>query len=209
MAVSTELALSAEQHATFAALADVLIPAAGKMPSASEADREGKWLGKALDARPDLLPELERVLDAAAGRDPEQEVHRLYDEEPDGFKALATFASGSYYMNIKVRKRIGFPGQGKRPPFPDEAEYDLRDGLLDPVIERGPIHKQAPRSLAPSDGPTPRWRSRARRSRPSCTTRSAARRSTSAPSGCACGRRTSGCARWTGSPTTGRSPTRR
>ena len=155
MAVSTELALTAEQHATFAGLADVLIPAAGKMPCASEADREGKWLGKALDARPDFVPELERVLDAAAGRDPEQEVRRLYDEEPDAFKALATMASGSYYMNIKVRKRIGFPGQGKRPPFPDEAEYDLRDGLLDPVIERGPIHKQAPPSPAPSDAPRP------------------------------------------------------
>jgi len=25
----------------------------------------------------------------------------------------------------------------------DEAEYDLRDGLLDPVIVRGPIYRQA------------------------------------------------------------------
>src|SRR3989304_6982823 len=125
MAVSTELALPAEQHAPFAGLADVLIPAAGKMPSASEADREGKWLGKALDARPDLLPELERVPDAAAGRDPEQEVRRLHDEEPDAFKALATMASGSYYMNIKVRKRIGFPGHGDRPPVPPQGGRGL------------------------------------------------------------------------------------
>src|SRR4029453_7268972 len=54
-----------------------------------------------------------------------------------------------YYMNLKIRKRIGYPGQGKRPPFSDEAEYDLRDGLLDPVFERGPV------SAAPSPSPDP------------------------------------------------------
>ena len=53
-------------------------------------------------------------------------------------------------MNLKVRKRIRYPGQGKRPPFPDEAEYDLRDGLLDPVIERGPIYKLPPPSATPN-----------------------------------------------------------
>jgi choline dehydrogenase-like flavoprotein len=53
-------------------------------------------------------------------------------------------------MNLKVRKRIRFPGQGKRPPFPDEADYDLRDGLLDPVIDRGPAHKPAPPSVVPN-----------------------------------------------------------
>ena len=47
-------------------------------------------------------------------------------------------------MNLKVRKRIGYPGQGKRPPFSDEAEYDLRDGLLDPVFERGPVNSTEP-----------------------------------------------------------------
>ncbi len=47
-------------------------------------------------------------------------------------------------MNLKVRKRIGYPGQGNRKPFEDEADYDLRDDMLDPVIDRGPIHKQPP-----------------------------------------------------------------
>ena len=54
-------------------------------------------------------------------------------------------------MNLKVRKRIRFPGQGKRPPFSDEAEYDLRDGLLDPVIERGPV-TESRRADAPPNG---------------------------------------------------------
>ena len=75
-----------------------------------------------------------------AGSDPEAEARRLHADDPDGFSALAQIASGGYYMNLKIRKRIGYPGQGKRPPFADEAEYDLRDGLLDPVFARGPIN---------------------------------------------------------------------
>jgi choline dehydrogenase-like flavoprotein len=153
--VSVPLAtrVSPEQLETLAALADVLIPAGNGKPSASEADRAGKWLARALAARPDLEPGLVAVLAAAQGRDPQREVRRLHEEEPDNFKTLATAVSGAYYMNLKVRKRIGYPGQGKRPPFPDEAEYDLRDGLLDPVIERGRIHKQPPPTATPNGKP--------------------------------------------------------
>jgi choline dehydrogenase-like flavoprotein len=153
--VSVPLAtrVSPEQLETLAALTDVLIPAGNGKPSASEADRAGKWLARVLAARPDLEPGLVAVLAAAQGRDPQREVRRLHEEEPDKFKTLATAVSGAYYMNLKVRKRIGYPGQGKRPPFPDEAEYDLRDGLLDPVIERGRIHKQPPPTATPNGKP--------------------------------------------------------
>ena len=138
------MALTDEQRATFWALADVLIPATDAMPAASEAGSAEKWLDRALAARPDLVAPLAAVLDSAAGKEPDAEARRLHAEDPDGFSALAQIASGGYYMNLKVRKRVGYPGQGKRPPFSDEAEYDLRDGLLDPVYARGPINTTAP-----------------------------------------------------------------
>lgn len=153
--VSEPTAITDEQRAAFVALADVLIPAAEGMPSASEADPAGKWLGRALEARPDLVPGLVRVINGALGRDPAAEVRRLHEEDTDGFKALSALATGAYYMNLKVRKRIGFPGQGKRPPYPDEADYDLRDGLLDPVIERGSIHKRPPPATSRNGKPAP------------------------------------------------------
>src|SRR5215207_6444395 len=109
------------------------------MPAASEAGSVEKWLDRALQARPDLVERLGTVLDGAASKDAEAEARWLQAEDPDGFSALAQIVSGSYYMNLKVRKRIGYPGQGKRLPFRDEAEYDLRDGLLDPVYARGPV----------------------------------------------------------------------
>jgi choline dehydrogenase-like flavoprotein len=136
MAVSGGHALTQEQRAAFRALADVLIPASDAMPAASETDPTGRWLDRALGARPELRPGLERALAAEA------DARRLEAEDPDAFDALATLASGAYYMNVKVRKRIGYPGQKATPPFPDEAEYYL-DGLLDlpgqpPAAEPGP-----------------------------------------------------------------------
>jgi len=140
----------ADQRAVLAALADVLIPAAEGMPSASEANAHGKWLDRALTARRDLEPVLGRVLAEARGRDPDDEVRRLDAEEPEAFAALMTLVAGAYTMNLKVRKRLGYPGQKHNPPFPDEAEYYLDGGLLDPVLERGPFGPHASPAPAPS-----------------------------------------------------------
>jgi choline dehydrogenase-like flavoprotein len=105
-----------------AGLAETLIPAAGEMPSAAEADATGKWIERALAARPDLSAAFERALEAP-------DAERLEQEDPEAFSALAELVTGAYYMNVKVRKRIGYPGQKSNPPFPDEADYYL-EGLL-------------------------------------------------------------------------------
>jgi choline dehydrogenase-like flavoprotein len=121
-----------------AALADALIPAGGGMPSASEADGTGKWIDRALAARPDLAPSFERALEADG-------VDQLQRDDPEAFAALAELVSGAYYMNVKVRKRIGYPGQKSNPPFPDEADFYL-EGLLpereEPLPERRPARAQ-------------------------------------------------------------------
>ena len=152
MSVHTETTLSTEHRNTLAAIADVLIPTSGELPSWSAADPNGKWLDKALAARPDLIPMLAALLDDAAGRDPAEEARRLHTDDRARFSDLALLIQGAYYMNLKIRKRIKFPGQGKRAPFPDEAEYDLRDGILDDVIQRGPVHKQPPAAPVLPDG---------------------------------------------------------
>ncbi len=92
------------------------------MPSASEADATGKWAERALAARPDLAAAFERALAAA-------DVESLQKNDSEAFAALGEIVSGAYYMNVKVRKRIGYPGQKSNPPFPDEADYYL-EGLL-------------------------------------------------------------------------------
>ncbi len=133
-----------QKRTTMAALADVLIPRAEGMPAASEVDVQGKWLDRVLAARPDIAPALIQVLADAQGKDPAAEVRRLQADDAVGFAALALTATGGYYMNPKVRKLIGYPGQKPNPPYPDEADFYLRDGLLDPVIKRGPIFRPTP-----------------------------------------------------------------
>jgi hypothetical protein len=136
----------------FAALADVLFPGGEGMPAASEVDVGGRWLDRALGARPDLLEELERVLGAAAGLDASDEVRRLHAEDAQGFEALATLAAGAYTMHAKVRKRIGYPGQSHNPPLPDEADYYL-EGLLPSLAE--PPEPVAPPQVQRRNGDRP------------------------------------------------------
>lgn len=140
MSAEIEL-LDAAERATFADLADVLVPATATMPSASQADPSGRWLRRALAARPDLVTELHRVLATASGRQAAPEVARLRETDAAGFVALSLIVIGAYYMNLKVRKLIRYPGQKATPAYPDEAEYYLSDGLLDPVLERGRVYR--------------------------------------------------------------------
>lgn len=129
---------------TVAELADALIPAQDGLPSASEADATGKWLARALAARPDLAAAFERARGAS-------DVRRLEAEDPEAFSALTTIVAGAYYMNVKVRKRIGYPGQKASPPFPDEADYYIEGLLPEPPPEPEPVGYEEPSPPLGSD----------------------------------------------------------
>jgi hypothetical protein len=147
-----------EQRAVLTALADALLPAADGMPAASEVDVPGKWMDRALRARPDLEPELLRVLDGGSEPDPGARLAQLRGDDPAALETLVLLVTGAYYMHPKVRKLIGYPGQKAAPEYPDEAEYYLRDGLLDPVVARGSIYRPTPLSAGPRssrDGSAP------------------------------------------------------
>jgi hypothetical protein len=127
-------------------LADELIPGRNGLPSASEADPAGKWLERALAARPDLVPAYERALGAPNAK-------ALEASDPEAFEALTTIAAGAYTMNVKVRRRIGYPGQKPSPPFPDEADYYI-EGLLpelppapEPVAQEAPAPAVSPEGV--------------------------------------------------------------
>jgi len=67
----------------------------------------------------------------------------LHDDDPVAFAALAVLVPGAYYLHPRVRRLIGYPGQKADPAPDDESDYWLRDGLLDPVIARGRIWREA------------------------------------------------------------------
>ena len=137
-----------EARATLAGLADVLVPAADGMPSASEIGVHERWVDRAIAARPELADRLEAVLAVAAGRDPEAEIARLQAEEDEEFRMLLLVVTNAYYLSPKVRRLIGYPGQRAVEVFADQAEHDLRDGILDPVIARGSVWRMRTRACS-------------------------------------------------------------
>jgi hypothetical protein len=136
--------LSGEQRETLGQLADGLIPAAGKMPSATQAGVEGKWVDRALAIRPDLSAPLREVLTAAArSADATEGLQRLERDDPAGLALLKQVVAGAYYMAPPVRKRMGYRGQPRTPIREGEAERYLGEELLAPVRARGRCYRPA------------------------------------------------------------------
>lgn len=136
--------LTDAQRQTFAALADVLIPAAEGMPAASQVDLQGAPLDLVLELRPDLHEALFRALDFAAGKDAAEVLQQLNRDDHSAIGALGAVASAAYYMQPEVWRRLGYPGQTSRPAAPEEENDYMHDDLLKPVIDRGSICRKAP-----------------------------------------------------------------
>jgi len=130
------------ERAALAALADVLIPAGEGFPSASQAGVADEGLDQVLAVRPDLSAGLRSILQRAGGRVPAEVIAELQGTDPAGFGVLAEIVPGAYFLNPKVREAIGYGGQTPRPidPRPDYLE----EGLLQSVIDRGPVYRPTP-----------------------------------------------------------------
>ena len=133
----------ADERRLLGQLADVLIPAGEGFPSASEAGVAGEGLDQALSFRPDLASGLKGLIAAARGRVASEFVAELPRNDAAGFALLAEFVPGAYFLNPRVREKLDYGGQSALPidPHPDY----LDDGLLQSVIDRGPIYRPTPK----------------------------------------------------------------
>jgi hypothetical protein len=126
-----------------AVLADVLIPAADGMPSASAAAVAEEGLDQVLVAVPSLAASLADVLSQAKGREPAEFTASLARSDPAAYGVLTEVVTAAYFMNPDVRKAVGYTGQGPSPLDP-RVDY-MEDGLLESVIKRGPIYRPTPK----------------------------------------------------------------
>jgi len=137
-------ALTQDERAVLANVADHLIPAAHGMPSAAEVLTEER-LRFVLNARPDLVEPIRTALgagasgDPAAGGDPAARLAALAESDPAALGALHLAIVAGYYTDKRVRELIGYPGQialsirsWEIPPYVDE-------GLIDAVLARGAV----------------------------------------------------------------------
>jgi len=96
-----------------------------------------------LSFRADLKKGLKELLAAADGRAAYEFVAGLRAEDPAGFGLLAELVPAAYFLNHEVRTKLDYHGQGPRPidPRPDYLE----EGLLQSVLDRGPIYRPTPK----------------------------------------------------------------
>jgi hypothetical protein len=133
-----------------AELADVLIPAADGHLSATAAYVAGRGLDQYLITCPETAAGLHQVLLKTGNAAAAAAVETLRTRDPATFGLLAEFTAGAYFLNPQVREAIRYAGQTPQPidPTPDY----LDDGLLESVIQRGPIFRPTP-TIRPG-GPT-------------------------------------------------------
>jgi hypothetical protein len=138
--------------AHFAAIADVLVPAYRHLPSASAVGIERELLDRVLAVRPDLVEAFVRGIESTLGSSPRQAAETLFHYDPVAFDAVATAASGGYYLDPGVRALLGYPGQENIPNDAPRATPDyVTDGTLRRVFDRGPIYVPTPGVAALSD----------------------------------------------------------
>ncbi len=137
--------LEGELQSVFFAIADVLIPDAEGMPCASKIEGSVETLDRILALRPDLKDDLVRGLRLALGKNPLEAARELQKVDSAAYAAIGTVASAGYYMSPTVRVLIGYPGQESRAFDPDATPEYIANGMLQVVIDRGPIYRPTPK----------------------------------------------------------------
>jgi len=138
---------TADQRKALSTMADVMLPETLMMPSASMVDVHGGGVDHVMMARPDLFADLQRAIDAL---DPLQfdleALGALLVADEAAYTALTTAVAAAYYQSPTVRERIGYPGQVAKTYDPYAYVDWVNEGLLDPVVERGPLWRRPPGS---------------------------------------------------------------
>jgi hypothetical protein len=123
---------------TLARIADYLIPEAHGMPSAAEVV-DAQRIAFVLNARPDLRAPLMASLRPELAPDPDERLTALSRDEPDNLAALQLVIVGAYYTDKRVRELIGYNGQEAIEVKSWLMPQYLEEGLIDRVLERGPV----------------------------------------------------------------------
>ncbi len=121
-------------------LAEEMIPAGEGLPSAAEVCIHTTLLDDVLKVRPDLAGPLERALRPLADLPPGELLAAL-ETDREGMATAGLVVAGGYLMSAQVAEALKYPFQEAKIVRSDELVRDIEAGLLDSVIERGPIYR--------------------------------------------------------------------
>lgn len=127
------------------AVADVLIPEGGGRPNATAAPGYESKLEICLEARRDVIHRVAEILADLSGTvDLELMLRRLDADHPRDLEILGNVVAAAYFMVPEVAATTRYVAPHRNPAPYDEAVNELASGILDPVIDRGPIYRPAP-----------------------------------------------------------------
>jgi len=126
---------------TLASLAELLVPADDRMPSARDAGAAHAGLDRVLAALPELEAPLWALLDHATGSEPAATLADLHRDRA-AFELLALVVAGAYLTEPVVMGRLGYRGRPVAPVIDDLDDEVV--ALLENVLERGPLYRATP-----------------------------------------------------------------
>lgn len=112
---------------------DVLIPAADRMPAASEVGMGTDLLDGLLRARPDLADALRSALALVPTKD--LSLQALRDLGRSAFSTLTLVVAGAYYLSPRVRDLLDWHSERGRPLETGAFPAYISEGLLDHLLE--------------------------------------------------------------------------
>lgn len=134
---AADTSLGADERETLLAVADHLIPAAHGMPSGADVVDDDR-IQFVLRSRPDLVEPLRAALRPDLGSNVEYRLGTLASE-PTNLAALQLAIVAGYYTDREVKELIGYPGQMAIEVKSWVIPQYLEEGLIDAVLERGPV----------------------------------------------------------------------
>ena len=131
-------AISREDRARLAQIADVVFPRTAEIPSASDVGTCDALVDRVVRAVPSLAADVRAAL-ASTASEGEAALIEIRGSNRRLFNRLMLVIASAYYLSTEVRERVGYHGQEARKlDFFEVPEY-LEDGSLDRVIARGRV----------------------------------------------------------------------
>jgi hypothetical protein len=130
---------------TLLAVADVLIPQGRGRPNATAAPGYESKLEICLAARRDVIERVAEILtELSTAGDLETSLRSLDADRPSDLAVLGNIVAAAYFMIPEVAATTGYVAPHRNPAAYDEAVNELASGILEPVIDRGPVYRVAP-----------------------------------------------------------------
>lgn len=129
---------------TLRIVADTLIPSDVDFRSGSALSQFDQLVTRAaaiLDRHFDMVTTVVGELSATPPSAMWERLKRLEAEDGEAFYYLSTLIVGAYIYSDEMKAELNYPAPHRNPPNLFDAADELSSGILDPVIERGPIYR--------------------------------------------------------------------